>query len=299
MTSGSIGYILGLILAGAAVLLAVSFVYRREKSRWKIRHMPDEEKWELLSSLTEPFGFIYEPIEDIFVSHIDAWQREHGYMALFDRLAPKFNMIFDAYPVYFDYQDKTWLIEFWKGQYGINTGAEVGVYHANRLVPKNQRKLIQYNAVSNEEMPLIGVCLEKRWKKLFSRKKYHWWLAAFRMGTFSQPKDLVMYVNISFEDVCAAQAFYEGLEEAGFPKENYRLHNRRVSVLLNQSQEHQGLDRIHRAAVQGLNRCFCGLYRLVTMPFTKTADRMLFLYGQLPWCFKHMLRLHAFGRKHK
>ena len=39
-------------------------------------------------------------------------------------------MIIDAYPVYFDYQDKTWMIEFWRGQYGINTGAEIGVYHA-------------------------------------------------------------------------------------------------------------------------------------------------------------------------
>ncbi len=290
---------IGLLFAGLLLLLVIWFIWRREKSKRKIRHMSDEEKWNLLSELTEPFGFVYEPIEDIFVSHINAWQREHGYMALFDKLAPKFNMIFDAYPVYFDYQDKTWLIEFWKGQYGINTGAEVGVYHANRLVPKDQRKLIQYNAVSDEEMPVIGVCLERRFQKLFSRKKYHWWLAAFRMGTFSQPKDLVMYANISFEDMQAAQAFYDGLKEAGFAEEKYRIRGHRVSVLLDETEKHSRFEKVHRSMVQGANRAFCGLYRLVTRPFTKTADRMLFLYEQLPWCFKHMLRLHAFGRKHK
>lgn len=290
---------IGLLFAGLLLLLVIGFIWRREKSKRKIRSMSDEEKWENLSVLTEPFGFVYEPVEDIFISRLDAWQREQGYMALFDRLAPKFNMIFDAYPVYFDYKDKTWLIEFWKGQYGINTGAEVGIYHANRLIPKEQRKWIQYNAVSDEEMPLVGVCLERRGQKLFSRKKYHWWLAAFRMGTFSWPKDLTMYANISFADSLAAQAFCQGLEEAGFAKEKYRMKNRRVSIVLDEAYKYKGLEKLHRTIVQNINKCFCGLYWFVTLPFTKTADRMLFLYELLPWCFKHMLRLHAFGRKHR
>lgn len=295
----SIGYIFGVIFAILVAVFLVGVIYRRYRGKQKIRHMPDEEKWQLLSSLTEPFGFVYEPLEDIFVSHRDAWQREHGYMALFDRLAPKFNMIFDAYPVYFDYQEKTWLIEFWKGQYGINTGAEVGVYHANRRIPKEQRKFVQYNAVSDEEMPIIGISLEKNWQKLFSYKKYHWWLAAFRMGMFSQPKNLEMYVYITFDDMQAVEAFCQGLEEAGFAKEQYRIHGYRVSILLDSFQKHKGLEKWHRSIVQGINKCFCGLYKFTTRPFTKTADRMLFLYEQLPWCFKHMLRLHAFGRKHK
>ncbi len=289
------GYIFGILL----FLLAVWLVRRREKSRKKIRNMSDKEKWKQLSALTEPFGFVYEPKEDIFTSHINAWQRSSGYEALFDELAPKFNMIFHAYPVYFDFQDKTWLIEFWKGQYGINTGAEAGVYHSNRLIPVKQRRLVHYNAVSDEEMPMIGICLERKQKKLFSKKGYHWWMAAFRMGLFSQPEDLVMYANIYFDTVAMAQAFAEGLKEAGFASEAYRIRGQRVSVVLDEGKEFTGMKKLHRKAVQGLNQCYCSLYRLVTMPFTKTADRMLFLYEQLPWCFRHMLRLHAFGRKHR
>lgn len=288
-----------LLFAVLLLLPTACFFWRRKKSKGKIRRMSEEEKCQRLSTLIEPFGFIYEPKRDILISHINAWQRKHGYETLFDELAPKFNMIVDACPVYFDYQDKTWLIEFWKGQYGINTGAEVGVYHSNRRVLKEQRKLIRYNAVSNEEMPLIGLWLEKQGTKLFSRKDYHWWLAAFRMGRFSNPKDLVMYANISFDNVSMAEAFVTGLREAGFSREKYRIRGRKVSVTLDETDYYSGIPKLHRKVVQEINRCFCGLYHLVTLPFTQTADRMLFLYEQLPWCFKHMLRLHAFGRKHR
>ena len=33
-------------------------------------------------------------------------------------------MVFETLPVYFDYAGKTWLIQIWKGQYGICTGCE-------------------------------------------------------------------------------------------------------------------------------------------------------------------------------
>ena len=38
-------------------------------------------------------------------------------------------MIIDCEPIYFRYKGKKWLIEFWKGQYGMTTGGEVGIYY--------------------------------------------------------------------------------------------------------------------------------------------------------------------------
>ncbi len=289
----TIGFVLVILL----LLLAVWLVWRRRKCVKKIRQMGREEKCAMLSRLAEPFGFDYVPREDIFISRIYAWQRKEGYEALFDRLASKFQMIIDAFPVYFDYQGKTWLIEFWKGQYGINTGAEVGVYHSNRLIPPNQRRQVHYNSVSDTEMPLIGICLERRREKLFSWKEYHWWLAAFRMGLFSQPKDLVLYASVTFHDVAAAEAFCQGLQEAGYDGGEFRIRNRRVTVCLDRTECYAGIARWHRKLAQGLNRFYCRLYRIATAPFTDTVDRMLLLYEQLPGCFRHMLCLHAFGRK--
>lgn len=287
------GTVFGILL----ILLLAWFIARREKCKRKVRMMNEREKISLLADLTRPFGFVYEPSGDIFVSVRDAWQRREGYEKLFDRLSSKFNMVIDAFPVYFDYRGKTWMIEFWKGQYGINTGAEVGIYHANRLVPKNQREKIHYNAVSDEEMPLISVCLQKKSQILFCKKEYHWWLAAFRMGMFSQPEDLSMQATVTFHDTEAARAFCQGLNEAGLAKNGYRMRGRRVSVWISDSCPHFGMEKRHRSMVQALNHFYCCAYRLVTLPFTDTADRMLFLYEQLPWCFRHMMRLHSFGRK--
>lgn len=297
MGIGKIGWVIGVLLFA----LVVWVIWRRKMCKRKIRRMGREEKQELLSELTAPFGFLYDATQEVFVSRIEAWQRKEGYEALFDNLAPNFNMIMDVFPVYFDYRDKTWLIEFWKGQYGINTGAEVGVYHANRLIPKSQRKKVHYNAVSDEEMPLIGVCLERRGQRLFSMKKYHWWLAAFRMGTFSQPEELFMYVTITFSDTAAAEAFGQGLEEAGCLRWQYKVRGRRVMVTLDylcaSLKKTNKIAAIQRKLVQCMNCFYCRLYRIVTYPFKSTEDRMLFLYEQLPWCFRHMLRLHSFGRK--
>lgn len=278
------------------VLLVIGLIWRREKCKRKVMRMSEKEKITLLNELITPFGFAYEPKQDIFVSQINAWQRKEGYEALFDNLAPKFNMIIDSFPVYFDYRNRTWLIEFWKGQYGINTGAEVGIYHANRPIPKHQRRKVHYNAVSDEEMPLIGMCLKRRQENLFSLKKHHWWLAAFRMGLFSQPKDLTLYASLTFCNCEEAEAFAGGLREAGLSNK-YRIRGRRVTVILDETIHYKGKEKFYRILVQGINRFYCRMYRLVTLPFTKTADRMLFLYEQLPWCFRHMLHLHSFGRK--
>lgn len=286
------------LAAGMLLLLFLAWlIWRRERARRRICRMGECEKIALFNQLIAPFGFSYEPGQEVFTSRVDAWQRKEGYEALFDNLASKFNMVIDAFPVYFDYKGKTWMIEFWKGQYGINTGAEVGVYHANRLIPEEQRKKVHYNAVSDEEMPLIGMRLERKYRRLFAGKEYHWWFTAFRMGMFSEPEDLILRSSITFCDPAEAKAFGEGLLKAGCEKSRFRVRNRRVTVLFDWTQRHTGLEKLYRCFVQKLNRVYCRLYQLVTLPFTKTSDRMLFLYEQLPWCFRHMLRLHAFGRK--
>ena len=138
-----------LVLLIAAVIITV----KREKSKRKIRRMCAAEKIQLLNELAEPFGFCYVPCEDVFTSREDAWQRKQGYEALYDRAAVGAGMVFDALPIYFDYAGETWLIEFWKGQYGINTGGEVGVYHAGKVVPERYYRIAHFEAVEDQDMP--------------------------------------------------------------------------------------------------------------------------------------------------
>ena len=81
-------------------------IYRKPYASQKVRSMKTRDKCRLLSDLAGPAGFAYDHWQDIFVSRVDAWQRGHGYCAIFDRSAPFFEMVFDYEPVYFDYQDR-------------------------------------------------------------------------------------------------------------------------------------------------------------------------------------------------
>lgn len=282
-----------LILFILAVLILA--VLRRIRSKRKVRSMGMSEKIRKLNELAEPFGFQYLWEEDIFASNIDAWQRKSGYETLYDRAAINANMVIDAWPVYFDYDGRTWLIEFWIGQYGINTGGEVGVYHAKNIVPPHLYKTAHYDAVKSMEMPHICCRLERKGAKVYEIYARHWWLTGFRMGTFSKPSELRMMTTLSFEDTAMAQAFFEGLQKSGRPRNRFRICGREVYVRMEPCERYPLLRRIHRALVQFVNHIYCLLYRGVTRPFVQTADRMLFLYYQIPFCFRRMLRL-ADGR---
>lgn len=286
---------LGIAIGGAVILLVVLTlilgIARREKSKKRVRRMAMPQKIEILNELAEPFGFFYKGSEDIFTSKRDAWQRKMGYEALYDKAAPGANMVIDAWPVYFDYEGKTWLIEFWKGQYGINTGGEVGVYHAKEIVPPHLYPVAHFDAAENEKMPEICCRMERRKRNLYLLCEKHWWLTGFKMGTFSQPKDLRMMVTLAFADASMAQAFFEGLKKSGQPGNKFRICCNEVYVRMDFSREVALLPKIHRTMVQLGNRFYCWIYREITRPFTKTPDRMLFLYYQVPSCFRRMLRL--------
>ena len=127
-----------------------------------------EEKVQMLSKLIEPMGFAYDPKQDIFLSRTDAWQRDYGYSSLFDRTAPFFQMVFDCEPIYFDYEGKTWMIELWKGQYGINTGCELGIYQADALLSSSERKRFHFHAITDEEMLPVHIDFHKKGRLLFT-----------------------------------------------------------------------------------------------------------------------------------
>ena len=59
---------------------------------------------------------------------MDPLQRSLGYAYGYDAAAIRMATIIDCEPIFFDYDNKHWMIELWKGQYGLETGCEVGVY---------------------------------------------------------------------------------------------------------------------------------------------------------------------------
>src|SRR5688572_22906643 len=83
--------------------------------------------WEPTSTMAKAVvaaGFRYCPKQDITYSKIDAWQRLVGFTWPYDVASAPLHMIIDCETFYFNYAGTAWLIELWKGQYGVKTGAE-------------------------------------------------------------------------------------------------------------------------------------------------------------------------------
>lgn len=270
----------------------------------KVCSMPQAEKCQMLNELIQPLGYHYLLCQDIFFSTFDAWQREFGYTHSYDCLAPYFNMVFDSEPVYFDYDNRTWLIELWKGQYGINTGAEIGIYCADSIIPPQKRNRELFHTIADEEIPLFSMKLKRNVnleeQHIANLSMPHWWLAAFRMGCFSQAANLSADFCISFFDCGMMHAFADALIRLGYDAQSLQICGSRIcfSYRTPMSPVPCGfLTKLVRYAAQWKNRFFCRLYLFVTRPFHCTLDRLLYLYFYLPFIFRHCLRLRR-CRKH-
>lgn len=265
----------------------------------KVCSMTSTEKSQFLNELIEPLGYQYLPCQDIFYSTFDAWQREFGYTRSYDCLAPFFNMVFDSEPVYFNYNNRTWLIELWKGQYGINTGAEIGIYCTDSIIPPEKRKRQFFHTVSNEDVPVFSMNLKRNTKHenqdITDLTMTHWWLAAFRMGCFSRPSNLRTDFCICFPDCGMVHAFADALILLGYDACSLKICGSRISFSYRAPMTPAPCRLLTipvRCLAQWKNRFFCRLYLIVTRPFCCTADRLLYLYFYLPFIFRRCLRLH-------
>lgn len=165
-------------------------------------------------------GFAYDAHKDIFYSTKNAWQKNFGYTRYYDVLAPIGRMIIDTEPIKFYYNHKNWLITFWKGQYGIVTGAEIGVYCTKQ---KKVNKKTVYLPASDSEMLNMDFILYKNGKEITKVKARHWWLAIFKLGMFSNPKELSMDINIQFPDQQMLVAFLEAFIRLGYTSQDFKI----------------------------------------------------------------------------
>lgn len=93
-----------------------------------------QEVFVSFDDLIKESGFVYDKERDFFYSSLYPWQRRYGYTRLYDLVAPPLNMIIDSEPIRFEYNGYKWMIELWKGQYGMTTGCEIGVYSTKKPV---------------------------------------------------------------------------------------------------------------------------------------------------------------------
>lgn len=132
-------------------------------------------------------GYLYDPVNKCFYTSDDPWQRNFGYNEIYDNAAGLTLMIIDTVRIKFPYKDKDWMIQAWKGQYGlVLVGAEVGVYNK----PKT-RKLEHYDCVADNDLLRMEMEVQKlekvdgksKWNTIIYRPyDEYWWITGFVFG---------------------------------------------------------------------------------------------------------------------
>lgn len=268
----------------------------------KVQETPDLEKLERLNSLLDPYGFQYEPAADYFYSTMHCWQRKYGYHSLYDNSAAALGMIFDCEPVYFDYGERHWLIEFWKGQYGMSAGAEVGIYAIDDDEAQSEEpQKNHYKSIDDSELMPVRISLFHEKTLVAVRDRQHWWLTAFFLGRFYPPHTLTAKISISFPDYEMCNAYIEGLKRAGYAPSDISRCLLTVTVPFTTPKTVQPVtQRSWSARLRlRLNRFSCYLYHRITRHYTKTIDKLEFLALLSPVLLKLALRFTNTGKRYK
>lgn len=265
------------------------------KEELEITNKPLDEK-ELNEEL-EPFGFEYKLNQNIFTSIMYPWQREYGYCRSYDEASTFLGMIFDCEPIYFKYDNRNWLIEFWKGQYGMTTGCEIGIYVSN---DKNEgfynfMNEIIYESVDDNERLSMSFKLKKNDSIIITRSDYHWWLTGFKLGDFSKPSKLIMDIEITFKNLEMRDAFIIGLKKTGYKDKNIKLLNNIVFLTFDKPYSNQPFTRnaLITFFVQKYNKRNCKLYNSVTKDYVNSLDKINYIRSKFPILYSQLIN---FGR---
>lgn len=291
--------ILWIVIPVLAVLLLIApFLYYKIRKRYakkKTAERSTAQKAEELNRDLLPFGFLYDEKQDIIYSAMNPWQRELGYCKLYDDAALTMNMAIQCEPVYFYYDNRRWMIELWKGQYGMTTGGEVGIYVTDKddiSIPGVFEGPFFECAKEEERIP-IQFLLYRKNKLLIEREGLHWWLTGFSVGKFTKPWQLSMDIRLTFPNRGMLSAFVHGLQHAGYRRDDYAVYRNTVRVLFEAPKTKQPYRkcRLWFSAVQWLNRFYCFLFRAFTRDYVKTIDKIDYLRFLFPLLYRMVTRL--------
>lgn len=197
----------------------------------EIPDSPYDPSWDSTGIL----GYLYDPDEKCFYTSDDPWQRNFGYNELYDQSASLVAIVIETCRLKFNYADKDWMIQLWKGQYGfVLYGAEIGIYNKpeSRQIEHydcaTDDDMLQMEMVLYEQTELLGV---KTWTKAFARPyERQWWHTGFVWGNVMSTyyennkhyPNLRMYARITMRDYAMLASCEKAFVEEGFTKLDFK-----------------------------------------------------------------------------
>ena len=163
-------------------------------------------------------GFQFNKTGNYYYTNTDPWQRALGYNELYDNGAAFVAIYIDTMRCKFRYDNKDWMIQFWKGQYGyVFIGHEIGVYYKS-----TDRTAEHSDCVSDEDSLYMEMDGLRDGEVLYHRDygKY-WWCTGFvpgKLDKFSDRSELQIDARITMKDKEMLNAFVDSLEQNGMVK---------------------------------------------------------------------------------
>ncbi len=288
---------------GAVGIWIISIVIKHRTNKLLNEPVPAVQKevlytatqLEELQNMLKDTGYAYDYQQDIFYSLKNPWQKRYGYCRLYDESAAPLGMIFDCEPVCFEYRGKHWMIELWKGQYGMTTGAEIGIYNTDRPeidIPELFAGTI-YDCAGEAEYLNMAYTLIKNGKVLYVRADRHWWLTGFKLGMFSKPSSLTMVATITFPDMDMRTAFLEGLRQLGYRESEFHESGLTVTVVFTKPYSRQPLTRRSLVSFIALqqDKRFVREYRRLTKGLQNMYEILLLLKKRSPLLYSLIMKV--------
>ncbi|MBQ4626196.1 MAG: DUF4474 domain-containing protein [Clostridia bacterium] len=195
-------------------------------------------------------SYKYSYVDDYYYTNDkQAWQYNFGFGKIYDIVSPYILLEYDYIRVFFTYGDKDWMLQMWKGQYGmIFYGGEIGIY-TRKHSEDGVGPWAMYACPAEEnwlqmEMTLWHEEINGEWTREFTREyDYYWWCTGFKNGHLRQQEpadELRLTGRITFKDEEMTRIVADGLVECGFK--------------VNENKDTLGLDQI---AIDGNDIHFC------------------------------------------
>lgn len=169
-------------------------------------------------------SYQYNKTGNYYYTNEDPWQRALGYNELYDNMAAFTAIYIDTMRCKFRYDNKDWMIQFWKGQYGyVFIGHEIGVYYK-----PIDRTTEHYDCVSDEDSLYMSMNGLRKGEIIYSRDygKY-WWCTGFvpgKLDKFSDRSELAIDCRITMKDKDMLGAFVGSLDSNGLIRgEDYKI----------------------------------------------------------------------------
>ncbi len=288
-----VGGVSALLAAGVYCIFRFLPLTRNKNSSTSADQLPAlPQDWQ---EVIQSAGFAYDANQDIFYSMMNAWQRQYGYCRLYDEACAPLSMIIDCEPIRFDYGGKHWLVEFWKGQYGMTAGGELGVYATDSddiHVPDLFTGTL-YESLPDSELLQLSFSILKDGKRFFTREGKHWWLTGFKLGEFANPSDLTMHIQIIFNNRAMATAFVNALKKAGYSSREFGVRENMVRLIYATPHTSQPITRtkLTDGLTQLKNKYLCSRYQKFTKGYTTTDQKLRALASAAPKLYRRVLSL--------